>query len=799
MSRCTHCDEDILIPIFSDFDNDHKEPFCCNGCLTVFNVLNLKGLEQYYEIKKASDIFKRRSPVETKYQRFSYLDAPEFLAEYTYLNLKKQRTMEFYLEGIHCLACLWLIEKMPEFLSDVEIARLDMQKSVATISIKDEGKFSSVARELNNLGYKPHPLQRNQSTHDLKKKEDRKMLLKIGIAGAGAGNIMLYAVSNYAGAPESLAKVFNVISVLFALPVFFYSATPFYTTAWNAIKNRTLSIDVPIAMSLIIGVIMGVYNLVTGVPDNYFDSLTALVFLLLISRYFLNKIQNDGLTANDLNFFYEGNSVLKKEIKEYGKSEFVEIHPRFLKAGDIIKVGSNEMIPADGKIISGESLINSSLLTGESRPESVNINSEVFSGTINLTNEIIISVEKTKEDSRIGKILKQVESGWLQKSHIVDLTNLISKYFIAAVFLLAGGLFTYLLLGGHTHQAIERGLTLLIVTCPCAMALATPMTLTRTLSRSSRKGMIIKNNEVIEKLSDVDTVFLDKTGTVTYGMLKIDQFNSVKTPAISVYDIIASLEKFSSHPVAFALKEFAAEKGTSISSTFYDVKNYIEVPGIGVEGTINDNHYEIRNGKIFENGEVVSTFTLLDHIRPDSKSAVKKLQSMNVDVKMLSGDQKDIVELIATDAGIKKENMYSEMSPEQKLSMIEKNPHVLMVGDGANDAMALSRSYVSVAVLGSLDISLRAADIYLTTAGISHIPDLITISKETMKVIKRNLILSALYNCVSVYAAFAGFISPLTAAIIMPVSSLTVLISTLIGTPKLNSILKNENQYKENK
>lgn len=788
MSRCTHCDEDILIPIFSDLDSDHKEPFCCNGCLTVFNVINLKGLNQYYEIKKASDVFKRRSPVETKHQRFSYLDAPEFVAEYSYLNLKKQRTMEFYLEGIHCLACLWLIEKLPEFLTDVDTARLDMQKSVATISVKSDGKFSNVARELNNLGYKPHPLKRNQSTHDFRKKEDRKMLLKIGIAGAGAGNIMLYAVSNYAGAPVHLAQIFNVISVIFALPVFFYSATPFYQTAWNALKNKTLSIDVPIAMSLIMGVLMGIYNLVTGVPDNYFDSLTALVFLLLLSRYFLNKIQNDGLTANDLNFFYEGNSVLKKE-----GATFVEIHPQFLKAGDVIKVGSNEMIPADGKILEGESLINSSLLTGESRPENVYSGSEVFSGTINLTNDLLIEVEKTKEESRIGKILKAVESGWLQKSHIVDMTNMIAKYFTAAVLLLSAALFVYMYSHGTAHAALEKALTLLIVTCPCAMALATPMTLTRTLSRSSRKGMIIKNNEVIEKLSHIDTVFLDKTGTVTYGKLKVDTFIDVKEATLNVFDIIAALEKFSTHPVAAALKEFAVTKGSGVD---LEVKNYSEVPGIGVKGEILERLYEIRNGKIFENNDVVASFTLLDHIRPDSKNAVLELNSMNVNVKMISGDQREIVETIATEASIVPENMFSEMSPENKLSMIEKTPRSLMVGDGANDAMALSRSYVSVAVLGSLDISLRAADIYLTTAGIAHVPDLITISKETMKVIKRNLIVSAMYNCVSVYAAFAGFISPLTAAIIMPVSSLTVLISTLIGTRKLNRILSNTKEAK---
>ncbi|MBC7537472.1 MAG: cadmium-translocating P-type ATPase [Bacteriovorax sp.] len=782
MNLCVHCDEKILIAVFNDQDLDHNEPFCCSGCMTVFNVINFKGLEKYYEIKKQSAIFKRRSPAENKFQKFSYLDNKEFLDDYSYENLNNRKTMEFYLEGIHCLACLWLIEKLPEYLDDVEQCRLDMQRSVATVSLKNNGLFSNVARELNNLGYKPHPLKRNQSIHDLKILEERKMLLKIGIAGAAAGNIMLYAVSIYAGADGLYAKNFNLLSIAFALPVLLYSATPFYQNAWNAIRTRTLSIDIPISLALIIGAISGLYNQFMGINENFFDSLTALVFLLLLSRYFLNKIQEEGLTANDLNFFYEGNSVLKKV-----DDQFLEIHPQFLKVGDIIKVSTNEMIPADGVIIEGETLINNSLLTGESRPQNVGINENVFSGTINLTNAILIKIENVKENSRVGKILKQIESGWIQKSPIVDLTNKISKYFIAAVFMLATILFITFYSQGKTKIALERSFTLLIVTCPCALALATPLTLTRTLSRASRIGIIIKNNEVVEKLSSIKTVLLDKTGTLTYGNLKINHFKIFTNPNYPIFEVISSLEIYSTHPVATALKEFSFERG---ARTTHSVDNYKELMGTGVCGEIGNHFYEIKNSKIFEDNKCIAEFTLEDHIRHDSLASVGELKSLGLTVKMISGDQKSIAESVALLAGIDKENVSSEMTPENKLLMIEKNPNALMVGDGANDAMALSRSYVSVAVLGALDISLKASDIYLTTPGISHVANLITISRETMKVVKRNLVLSLIYNSVSVYAAFNGTITPLVAAIIMPISSLTVLASTMIGTKKLNARLK---------
>lgn len=788
MSACLHCDELIVMPVFGEEDLTHSSPFCCRGCLSVFNILHQKGLESYYEIKKDSAILKRRSPVDLKKQQFQFLDNEDFIKEFAYKNLNNQNTMEFYLEGIHCLACLWLIEKLPEIISGVAESRLDMQKSIVCVSLKNNDEidkpalFSTVAYELNNLGYRPHVLKKNQSAKSLKQKEERSMLIKIGIAAAGSGNVMMYAISIYAGADGFYEKYFHLLTTLFALPVLFYSALPFYKTAWNALKNKTLSIDVPISMALLMGAAFGIYNQIIGVNENYFDSLTALVFLLLLSRYFLTKIQEEGLSVSDLNFFYQGNSVLLKD-----GDKFIETHPQYLKIHDEILIRPQEMIPADGVITNGHTTLNSSLLSGETTPVKADIGTYVYSGTMNIDHDIVMRIVELNQETRIGKILKQVESGWIQKSHIVHFTNRISKHFILAVFFLAVILFFKFYLINQTQSGIERALTLLIVTCPCALALATPLTLTRSLTRAAKKGIIIKNDEVIEKLSKVNSIFLDKTGTVTYGMLKIEKIEILNPSTIPPMEIINSLELHSVHPVARALKEYTEEAGVTIT---HEVLNLTEKLGTGVSGTIGNKFYEIRNGSIFEEGVNIARFNLSDMVRRDSKESIQKLQAEGLSVSLLSGDQKEIVLKIADEIGIGADLAFSEMTPETKLTKITNSKETLMVGDGANDAMALSKAYVGVAVLGAMDISLRAADVYLTYPGISPVADLIGISKETMKVIYRNLVLSLLYNSFSVYAAFTGMISPLVAAIIMPLSSLTVLLSTIIGTRKLNKLLK---------
>ena len=781
MDYCIHCDEVALPPIYQDADLARSKPFCCMGCLTVYTVLHSKGLESYYEIKSSSRSFKRRSPVSEEVGQYKYLDDSEFLLEYSYVDHEGSRTMEFYLEGIHCLACLWLIEKIPEFVNGVLTSKLDLERSVVTVVLKPEGHFSSVARELQQLGYRPHPLKRNQETADLKRRENRATLLRIGISGAAAGNIMIYAVSLYGGAAGEFARLFNALTVLFAIPVFTYCALPFYQNAWSAIKNRTLSIDIPLSLSLILGAVMGVYNLVMGIPDNYFDSLTALVFLLLLSRYFLQLIQDRGLSASDLHYFHQSESVLKKVGEE-----FKEIHPRFIQAGDILRIRAGEFVPADGTILSGSSNLNNSLLTGESLPVRAGEGERVFSGTQNISNDIFIRAEKVSDDSRLGKLLKNVENGWAHRSKIVALTNKVSKYFTMTVIGLAGTLFFYRFQSTGLREAIESAITLMIVTCPCALALAVPLTFTRALSKASQQGIIIKSDEVIEKLAEVKNIFLDKTGTITHGRLRIVEFTIQRKSDVRIEDIIYNLERGSRHPVAFALLEYVK---TSECIKLH-VEDHRELLGTGVSGIIMGLRYEINREGIFQNGHLLATFKVKDAVRNDSRAALTKLQKYGFRVRVLSGDKKEIVQGITQEVGLPEDAAFFNLSPEDKHSLVSSTPLSMMVGDGANDSLALSQAHVGVAVLGAMDISLRAADVYLTTPGLVPVEQLLVLSQETMKVVRRNLVISLVYNALSVTAAFTGMISPLVAATVMPLSSLSVLVSTLRGTKKSRALWK---------
>jgi len=784
MAFCRHCDEMILAAFYNEDDGSKIHPFCCYGCLTVNNIIHLKGFETYYEIKDHSGSYKRRSPVAVKSIQYKYLDDAECLTEYSYLNIYGGRTMEFYLEGIHCLACLWLIEKLPEILPSVLSSKLDLDRSVVTVVLKDDGKYSEVAREFNNLGYRPHPLKINQDAANLKIKEERSALIRIGVAGAAAGNIMIYAVSLYGGASDLYGHIFNTLTVIFGIPVLTYSAFPFYQNAWNALRNRTLSIDIPISLALMVGGIMGIYNLMVGVTENYYDSLTTLVFLLLLSRYFLQKIQQKGLSSQDLHFFYNSESVLKAD--NFEASSFVEIHPKFIKVNDILKIRSGDFVPADGVIIQGTSSLNNSLLTGESLPVKATVGNRVFSGTQNLDAELIIQVEKTQNDTKLGNILKNVENGWSHHSKIVDLTSKVSKYFTFVVFALSLFLFLHLYIKGETQYALEQALTLLIVTCPCALALATPITLTRALTQASKHGIIIKSDEVIERLAKIKNIFLDKTGTITHGKLQITDFEILHDPFLPTEEIIFNLEGRSGHPVAMALLESIKNKKCSS----YPVTDYKEIFGEGVSGSIHGHFYEIRRNGIFENGLKVANFDVEDTVRTDSSKALSDLLDHGMTIKILSGDKAEVVQKIASAIDLPLSHALAQLSPMEKSELIKSTPHSMMVGDGANDAIALSNAYVGVAVFGAMDISLRAADVYLTTPGLVPVEKLITLSKETMKVIYRNLFLSLIYNSVSVSAAFMGLISPLNAAIIMPLSSLTVLVSTLWGTKKLRYLWK---------
>lgn len=796
--KCTHCGEKIVVP--SLLKTDEKElMFCCHGCKTVYEILHEKGLEQYYQLRdNAGDGLS--GPVIISNDKYLYLDNEEFSNKYSKI-IGETRVVKFYLEGIHCVACLWLLEKLPEFVPGVLTSELNMSKSICTVTAKLDTPFSTVAKQFEILGYKPHPVMESSEVEELAKREDRKMLIKIAVAFACAGNVMLLATSIYAGLEEhGLKEYFRWLNLIISLPVIFFSATPFYQSAWSAIKNKKISIDIPIVVAIILVTLSGTYSLFIGSDHLYFDSITVLVFLLLFARFILKKAQQKGLSATEISSFF-ANQIAYRPIDSSDQLE--PIHAKFLKQHEKIIVPEGENIPVDGLVLEGSSNINTSLLTGESLPEKVSKGSYVYSGTINLDSPITIQVMNSAEDSRLGKILKSVESGWNQKADIVLFADLVAKYFVYIVFTLALVVAVGFSITGDYETGLVRALTLIIITCPCALGLTTPLALTLTLGRLAKSGIIVKNEQIIEKLTKAKEIFLDKTGTLTYGAFQVSKWIDHQKIDTTLDSIIYALEIRSKHPVARAITQHLEKKYYENNKIIQpiELEDFKEESGKGVSANINGKIYSARKSVkeanpttttvgIFVDNQEMLTILLEDQLRDDAIEAINLIKKNNLEPYIISGDNQQTVNDIATKLDLDQTKTHGNISPEQKKDFIQQHPKAIMVGDGANDAIALSNAYIGVAVHGSVDISLRVADIYISKAGVKNLANVIDASYDTLKVIKRNLKFSLVYNLIGATLAIVGYITPLLAAVLMPISSLTVLISTFVSTKRLKQLDK---------
>jgi Cu2+-exporting ATPase/Cu+-exporting ATPase len=790
-NKCEHCNEEIIIPS-SLILNTKEYLFCCQGCKTVFEILHDKNLQNYYSFREQSEK-SSFAPVKTTNTKFEYLDTSEFIDKYS-KKTESTYTLSFYLEGIHCLACLWLIEKLPDFIPEVLHSKLNMSKSVVEVTIISGAHFNKVAKQLETLGYPPHPIMESSQIEELKRKEEHLQLIKIAISFFCAGNIMLMTFSVYAGALGQIKQYFEVIGCILAIPVVTYCSTSFYRNAFSSLKNKTLSIDFPIVVAMILGSILSLYSAFTDGAHIYFDSLAMLVFLLLTSRYLLKKMQEKGLSASDVSSFFS--TLVATRVKNNLEEE---VFAKFLEVGDTIVIKAGETIPADATIAKGTSVTNNSLLTGESLPVKVSKGDIVYSGTVNIDSTLIASIDKIAEESKLGSILKTVEKGWNKKTEIIRLTDTISKYFVATVFLSALCTFLYFLFQGDLEAAITRSLTLIIITCPCALGLTTPLSLTLTLSKLAKLGIIIKDESVIEKVTKSKNIVLDKTGTLTHGKFKVFKRNRLKNIE-NIDQIIYTLEERSKHPIAESIKNSIIHSYRKRKETLsaLPTQNYQEIIGVGPSAEISDNFYEIKSLDnpsqgmtevgLFCNSELIEEIYLKDTIKPEITETIIDFQRSGLKPFILSGDNTASVTQVANELDLTKKNCLSNQSPQDKESFIKSHPLSIMVGDGANDAIALTQAWVGIAVHGSVDIALRASNVFMAENNLKNISYLITASHETIYLIKRNLIFSLLYNVVGSMLAILGHISPLTAAILMPLSSFTVLISTLVSTKKLREI-----------
>ncbi len=751
------------------------------------------GMGEFYALREKSGTFRRASRPPAAKAAFAYLDDPEFLRLYSEV-VDGERRMTFYLEGIHCLACLWLLQKVPEFAPGVRRVEIDAGRSTARVVLDLSAKAADAAGAFELLGYRPHAV-REREDEELRRREDRLLLMRVAVAGACAMNIMLLAISDYAGASGSLLNVFRWTSFALFLPVLGFSAAPLFRSAWASLRARSVSIDVPVCLGLSFGFLSSAVNLLRGSGGVYFDSLSTLVFLLLAGRLVLARAQRGAVERSRLLHF-----LTPSMARVLRAGDWKEVALDSVKPGERVEIRAGEAVPVDGVVDEGRSHVDASALTGESLPRLAAEGAALFAGTTNLDAPLRARVTACGYRTRLGRILEEVERASAKPSQAARAADHAGKYFVGAVLTLSAAAFAIGLRHGPA-QAFQRALATAIVTCPCGLALATPLAQSIAIGRAAAAGILIKGADALERLGEIDEVFLDKTGTLTEGALGVVSWEAEDSAATLA---AAALESRSAHPIARAIFARLSESVGPLP----EVKDFREVAGEGVSGRIDGVSYGVgadegeRGGDsaspgsiatavaVTRGGRIVARAHLSDRLRADAAQTVAALRAMGLRVRVLSGDSPAAAAEAARILGLTAQDAIGAAMPEDKKRIVSASPRAMMVGDGANDAVALASAFVGVAAHGGMEVSLRAADAYLSRPGTAPIAALVRLGRGTRTTIMRNLIFSAAYNLIGAALALSGRVGPLFAAVLMPLSAITVFVSSMLGAAHARAALE---------
>jgi Cu2+-exporting ATPase/Cu+-exporting ATPase len=791
---CTHCGD--FVPLSERKADPNEGSFCCSGCRTVHQILTSRGLDDYYLLRQRFDT-RKLFPTQEQESEYAYLDDPHFLqAE----GINQSNSMVFYLEGIHCVACLWLIEKLPKLVPGIIQARVNMAERTVELKREPEGSFAAAARMLQAIGYKPHPLHDETDYEKHFRDENRLWLMRVGIAGALTGNIMLLAISIYGGADSFWKDHFHLLSAVLSLPVLTYCAWPFYRSAIGAMRVGKVSIDVPIVLAIILGGLASLASMIRGSDAIYFDSLATLIFLILSSRYVLRRIHEKALSAQRFMKILTPPSAQKIRPDTL---EIESVASSSLKLGDIIIIASGEVSPTDGTLLSQNGMIDASLFSGESEPLMRRQGDAIFGGYKNVGDPIRMKVSQSPQTSRLGKIISEISKPRDAASTALTVTDKVARYFVLATLGVGLAILVYFA-SSDFDEGFQRALAFIIVVCPCGLALAVPLSFALFMAQGMKSGIVIKSAQVLERLAKVKGIFFDKTGTLTTGKMKLsDLWIDPNEDAQKIEEIIFWLEKDSRHPIGKLLSKAMLQRNPQFDSIHpCPLVEVREVLGTGPEAIINGKTFAIRSLSAvdqFDNkpkeilrgrvglwcdDRLIAVASFQDYLKDGAHTVVTSLQSMGFKPSILSGDRKENVDQIGTTLAIPPECRHFEKSPEQKNDLINASPLTAMVGDGANDALSLKASYVGIAVHGSLEVSFDASDVMITNENLISLVNTFQLAKKCRSVINRNLMISICYNVGGGALAVLGFINPLAAAIFMPLSSLTVLASTFWGASK---------------
>ncbi|MEM9021330.1 MAG: heavy metal translocating P-type ATPase [Planctomycetota bacterium] len=800
---CSHCGLPVPKGLITPKPGDQ---FCCAGCRAAHDLIHGCGLDTYYHLRETGRADAPRADQEPV--GYDAYDDEAFARRYVTRHDEAAASIDLTLEGVHCAACVWLIEKLPRLVPGVLDARLSLREGRVRVTWDPSCvKLSAIARTLATLGYRPHP-GRDLTKRQIARREERQQLIRIGVAGALAGNVMLLAFALYAGMFSGIereyAQLFRWVSMGLGVLSLAWPGRVFFRGAWVALRTRSPHLDLPIALALGVGGVAGVLNVVLGRGEIYFDSLCVLVFLLLVGRFIQFRQQRKADAAVDLLM-----SLTPTTCRRVTGGTIEQVPIDAVEAGDLLEVHPNELMPADGEVVSGSAWVVASLITGESQPVPVAVGDSVCGGSQLKGSSIRIQVTAVGASSRVGRLMAQVSECLAEKPAMVGVTDRIAGWFVVVVSALALVVFSAWSLVG-IGPAVDHTVALLIVACPCALGLATPLTFAVAIGRSARRDTLIKSGAAMDRLAQPGRLLLDKTGTLTRGQMQVDHWRGDET----LQPLLPVIQQQAGHPIARAVVqayghiELPADQRARVGPVTVSARGVSAPTHRGTLAVGSVRYIQEQRARVparfwgwadhlaqraftpvlvAEDGVVVAVFGVGDTVYSDAEAALDQLGRWGWRVEMLTGDCSAVAEHVADQIGLPKQAVNAEVSPEQKLAAAKRRVDdrpVVMVGDGVNDAAALAAADVGIAVSGGAEASLAAADIYLGRPGLATLVEVIATARQTRRTIRRNLALSLGYNALAVSLAAAGLINPLVAAVLMPLSSVTVLALAMSGQAK---------------
>ena len=777
---CYHCgdnctDTTILIK---------DKPFCCQGCKTVYEILSESDLTCYYDLQSSPGAIPK--DIEGKYDFLSQDKIIEKLVEF---DDGKTQIATLYIPHIHCSSCIWILENLNKLNPAISLSQVNFGKKTVRVSYNTEAfSLKQLVLLLSSVGYEPYISLDDYKTGQ--ENVNRSLIYKLGVAGFAFGNVMFLSFPEYFEVNEfwleQYKHVFRWIMFAFSLPVVFYAAQDYFISAFKAIKTRILNIDIPIALGVVVLFLRSTAEIVFDIGSGFFDSLTGLVFFLLLGKFFQQK------TYSFLSFERDYKSYFPIAVTKIFNNEEVPVQVYDIKKGDRLLIRNQELIPVDGILINGNARIDYSFVTGESETVKKSSGDKLFAGGKQTSGVIEMEAIKSVEQSYLTQLWSNDVFSKNKEDGFTTLTNAISKRFTIAVLSIAFLATSYWMFI-DSSKALNVFTAVLIIACPCAIALAAPFTFGNLLRIFGKKKFYLKNASVLEQLAHIDTVIFDKTGTITSNKKSDAKYEGVPL-SIDEEVLLKNTLRGSNHPLSRGLYDIL--KDNDIVALDY----FEEHLGQGIEASHATQNIKIGSAKFvgFNNDSTVlntavhistnkgykGKYTFYNSYRKGLSKLFNKLKK-HFDLVILSGDNEGELENLKKLLPAKTKMLFNQ-KPDDKLEYIKyhqsEGAKVLMVGDGLNDAGALAQSNVGIAISENVNVFSPACDAILDATKFNQLYQYIKASKSAIKIIKWSFLLSFFYNVIGLYFAVTGQLAPVIAAILMPLSSISIVIFTTLAT-----------------